>query len=921
MVTANIIVKTVVHIRFHGIRYLHVKPRALAWQNVLTVAPKEPEKHSIFCDTYTEEDVVVHRSTKIDLGSCISTDYFNKRELLNLKRIPFQRGQKHQIPTITATAVRKFGTISNNNCDTGTLRTLSNAHMEKFNIGRREYSLSNPRPPRNKEKLALKRQTLLEAKLKSRSRKGHAKEVRVASNEERDTLEARENPTMQDIFPFVGSIHKYGPRSKLEAFGDPQNAFEELYNSMKNESDDISKKIKGISKQEYKIWWSSVTGKEEPTFEDHYKQIIRSLEVFMNAQYPNLLHHELFIFRVNRCRTLGQDKEPLPMPRTFREFRDVCSLSSTFVVSKKAIFRGFKFASRGNIPMEEIHAIAVTGLFKEFVMNGIRPAIDKEEYSLNSLNKRKDIFGLYSPAKQYPKAREICRKIILHIGPTNSGKTYNALQAFQKAESGFYAGPLRLLAREVYNHMKAVKKPCNLVTGEEVVEEFDSDGQPAKLSSGTVEMMNIFKDLDVAVIDEIQMIGNPERGWAWTQAFLGVRAKEVHVCGDANSEFLIKTLVAETGDTLEIKRYNRLGKLTLDYNEPVVGLGNLKHGDCLVFFSKMQLLATKAAIENHTGEKCAIIYGQLPAEIRSMQAAEFNNPNSKYKYLVASDAIGMGLNLAIRRVILSTTHKFDGTKMTRIPIAQIKQIVGRAGRYRVASDSQYTDTEPAESVGLVSVMNSRDKGHVHRCLEMDSPLLHKALILPSDDVIKRYASGFPRTMSLSTILRTMSHDVSTMALGPHYKLCSMENMIEVCELFDNIPNLLIDEKLILAKAPVSLRFSLVKQAFQEFCLTIARSKSMSFLDMKEDGLKFLFDSLNFKTADVRAVSDSLESLSKVLELYLWLSYRFPSVFLDREGVMQLKQNAGQRINGLITADLSRLVKDYKRQNKEKKPYR
>jgi ATP-dependent RNA helicase SUPV3L1/SUV3 len=721
-----------------------------------------------------------------------------------------------------------------------------------------------------------------------------------------------EDKKTQALFPWLGSLQQIDENRKTRSFENPGNIFEKVYNQIKEEGETIYQDLKEISDTGYRVWRRSTDLSQLNEFSDNYMVIKQSFTAYIKVKYPDIYSKsKLERYFASKVATLQEDIRWAGLPQNFDQYRESCRLDSNSIIAEKNIIKGFDLALVGHVSLEEYHALSVAGLFKGFVNDGLQRAGSERIQQRTASIRPTEIRSLSTPAKHYPKAREISRKVILHIGPTNSGKTYNALQAFQRATSGFYAGPLRLLAREVYNHMKAAKRPCNLVTGEEVIEELDTDGKRAKLSSGTVEMMNIKEGLDVAVIDEIQMIGDPERGWAWTQAFLGVRAKEVHICGDPSSEDIIRRLVSETGDSLEIKRYERLGKLSFDYKNPVVGLDDLRPGDCLVFFSKTQILATKAAIEKHTGDQCAVIYGQLPAEIRSKQAAEFNNPNSNYKYMVASDAIGMGLNLAIRRVVLSTVSKFDGKKMTRIPVAQIKQIAGRAGRYKVAPDSQYSDTEPAESVGLVSVMDRRDKGVVQRCLTTDSPLIHKARVFPTDVAIKNYASAFPNTTSLTTILSTLSHSGKHLTLGDSYTLCSLDNMIEISEIFEAVPGLLLEEQLTLSKAPVSLRHALVKRAFKEFCYTIARSQSMSFLDMKGDNLSFLFDSLNpSQQVDVRALSDSLESLSKTLELYLWLSYRFPSVFLDREGVMQLKQNVGERINSLISASSSRLRRKY-----------
>ena len=127
---------------------------------------------------------------------------------------------------------------------------------------------------------------------------------------------------------------------------------------------------------------------------------------------------------------------------------------------------------------------------------------------------------------QYNLARSLNRHIHFHLGPTNSGKTYEALEVLKRAESGIYLAPLRLLAMEVRDTLMAAGVPCNLITGEErdII-------AGAKHTAGTIEMMNPQKPVDVAVIDEIQMLADPDRGSAWTAALIGAPAANVYICG------------------------------------------------------------------------------------------------------------------------------------------------------------------------------------------------------------------------------------------------------------------------------------------------------------------------------------------------------------------------------------------------------
>lgn len=252
------------------------------------------------------------------------------------------------------------------------------------------------------------------------------------------------------------------------------------------------------------------------------------------------------------------------------------------------------------------------------------------------------ITDLRYPTEWYTAARQIQRNVHLHIGPTNSGKTYNALKRLEEKGDGFYAGPLRLLAHEVYSRFKAKGAKCDLVTGDDIRRDDDPN---VSLYASTVEMVDVSTPVEVAVIDEIQMIASEDRGWAWTRAFLGANAKEVHLCGEARVLPLVRELCAATGDTLQVHEYKRLNPLKVMTKSLGGDLKNLRKGDCIVTFSVMNIHALKKQIELDTGRHCAIVYGSLPPETRAAQAALFNDPDNDYDFLVASDAIGMGLNL------------------------------------------------------------------------------------------------------------------------------------------------------------------------------------------------------------------------------------------------------------------------------------
>jgi len=291
-------------------------------------------------------------------------------------------------------------------------------------------------------------------------------------------------------------------------------------------------------------------------------------------------------------------------------------------------------------------------------------------HTLHLIQKLVNAMNRPFPADEYPKARSMHRKVIMHVGPTNSGKTHHALRALAAAKSGVYAGPLRLLAHEIWDRLNtgqiiplgvdpssasATSNPtpsrgnpkyarlCNMVTGEEQkIVDFD-----AKLLSCTVEMLSFYQRVDVAVIDEIQMISDPERGSGWVNAVLGIPANEVHLCGEETAVPVVQALLQHTGDEFVVRRYERLTPLVAEKESLDGDLTKIREGDCIVTFSRSNIFAVKKAVEEKIGMRCAVVYGRLPPEVRSEQATLFNDPTSGYDVIIGSDAIGMGLNLYV----------------------------------------------------------------------------------------------------------------------------------------------------------------------------------------------------------------------------------------------------------------------------------
>lgn len=544
-------------------------------------------------------------------------------------------------------------------------------------------------------------------------------------------------------------------------------------------------------------------------------------------------------------------------------------------------------------------------------------------FTKSDIKNQRTLADLRYPTEWFPATRAMQRSIHLHVGPTNSGKTYHALQRLEKADSGVYGGPLRLLAHEVYTRMNAKGKSCSLITGEERRAANEDDDDLGKLSSCTVEMMPLNTTVDVAIIDEIQMLGSKERGWAWTQALLGVKARELHLCGEERTVPLVQELCASVGEKLEIHRYQRLTPLEMADQSLGGNLGNLRKGDCVVSFSVMGIHALRKQIERTTGKKVATVYGSLPPETRAQQARLFNDPNNDYDFLVASDAVGMGLNLAIKRIIFEASSKYDGVAQRTLAVADIKQIAGRAGRYRTAhqanelanneniakEDLAATKGEIApveapapvptptpsvdETMGFVTTLEKFDFPIVRQAMNSDPEPIKTAGLYPPASVLERFASYFPVGTPFSYIL-TRLHELSQMHTRFH--LCGLRDQIWVADLIEPVRGLTVGDRHVICAVPASASDGeLWKDLLPAYAKIIADQSGGNILDIPALPLELLDGEIDASRQYLR----KLELLHKGIVSYLWLSYRFAGVFGTRALAFHAKAIVEEKIEVVL----------------------
>lgn len=392
----------------------------------------------------------------------------------------------------------------------------------------------------------------------------------------------------------------------------------------------------------------------------------------------------------------------------FKEYQDVCDRYEEILEdASKRILEDYNKKNNTDFNFYEV----VRGNYNTFLNSGIMTVLTKQHIPKLIGEAFEEAFP-DNPKDEYIITRRMKRKIYIHLGDTNTGKTYNAVERLKTAKKGVYLSPLRILALENYDKLNNEGIVCDLMTGEEEIIKENSTHV-----SCTIEKVNLKQSYDIAVIDEIQMISDTQRGIAWSRAVLGLRCNEIHICGAMNAKELLIKILEDCEDDYEIKEYHRNIPLLVESKN--FSYNDVQEGDAIVVFSKKRVLEIAQDYSNKN-IKTSIIYGDLPPEVRKMQYEQFINKENKV--LVTTDAIGMGVNLPIRRIIFMSIRKFDGEEVRELTSQEVKQIAGRAGRKGIY-DTGYV-------AGVSDTHN-----FISRKLEVKDEIIKQAVIGPSEAIL------------------------------------------------------------------------------------------------------------------------------------------------------------------------------------------
>ena len=518
--------------------------------------------------------------------------------------------------------------------------------------------------------------------------------------------------------------------------------------------------------------------------------------------------------------------------------------------------------------LAELETSEPAGHVFERIEQRVEHAVEREQEERHAARTKESI-NLAEYPDSFEVARRMPRKFIALLGPTNSGKTHRAMEALAKAGSGVYLAPLRLLALENYERLQAARPhgealKVSLVTGEE--RRLADD---ATHVASTVEMLDTRSKVEVAVIDEIQMLADRDRGAAWTAAVCGAPASVVYLVGAPEARRAVEALAQRLEIPLEVHVLKRMGPLSME-NTAVRKLRNVRRGDAVIAFSRRDVLMWRDMI-TEMGLSVATVYGNLAPEVRRAQAERFRDGSADV--VVATDALAMGLNMPIARIVMTTTVKFNGVEEEEISASLARQIAGRAGRFGVHEE------------GLVAGYDD-DTHDVMRALlkEKIAPLSATGFpVAPSLEHLHRIASVTGET-SLSKLLKRFMHNIDVPD-GFFYPRIT-EEQSERALWLDTLP-LSVAEKFMLSLVPVSTKVPSLQRAWEQWAQALAKKKVSRLHPEQGD----------HQLRNLQEVEDSC----RLYSAYAWLSYRQPDYFPSVLVAQELARSASERVDSILHA--------------------
>jgi len=360
--------------------------------------------------------------------------------------------------------------------------------------------------------------------------------------------------------------------------------------------------------------------------------------------------------------------------------------------------------------------------------------------------------------------------------------------------------------------------------------------------------MNGAVDVDVCVIDEIQMIADRDRGWAWANALMGVPAKKVILTGSSNALKAVQELCDYLGEELEVIHFERKNELAMLPNP--TSMKHIEPQTAIVAFSRRDVLSLKQQLSEKYS--VSVVYGNLSPEVRREEARRFREGESQI--LVATDAIAMGLNLPIKTLLFSKDNKFDGLRRRELLPTEVLQISGRAGRYGF------------EEKGYVGALDENALATITSAFHMPLPDLELPVSVMAS---LEHVMLIGEILETDNILDILAFFADNMEFEGPFVAANIDSMLEIAAIVSEY-TLDLKTRFFLSCAPASISSPYIESVFHRYIRQI------------EAGGKVLYIPPRDLPAFAQTNDMLLNAEDRVREisLYLWLSFKFPDIFED-----------------------------------------
>lgn len=507
--------------------------------------------------------------------------------------------------------------------------------------------------------------------------------------------------------------------------------------------------------------------------------------------------------------------------------------------------------------------------FLELARNfGIHPK-DALSWLAKKLGKNQNHYSILEQAgipSYESQANKIKKNVTLIYGPTNSGKTYKSLEFLDQA-GGVYCAPLRLMALENYELFIEKYSQGSLLTGEEKMLE-----ENIKYLSCTVEMMPD-DAYPVCILDEFQMCEDYQRGWAWISALARTKSKNVILTGSVDALNPARKICEKFGYDFSAQELQRKTSLTV-LKQPV-RIEEIERHDAVIAFSRKEVLSWREILQKQ-GLKVSCIYGSLGAEVRSSEAKKLRDGVSDV--VIATDAIGMGLNLPIKRVLFSTLEKYDGKSQRYITQNEMKQISGRAGRFKLFDAGFYGVIEPTETSEF-NYLRPNVKPNTYRTQLPLESLQTIAYCLNTDSLFE------------------VCSKVNESEQSGIFKTEYTEEQMVVLEFLEQSP-LSFEQKFAYMNAPVQTRSSESMRHFVKWADGHGLNKTVNVPKLQK-----MNDDLS-----------SYEVTANLCLLYLWFHQRFPEHYTQNLEALDLKNECNRHIELILSRHPKNFIGKKKNKN-------